>query len=824
MPPRRRGGAEIMDIKEIVSRAKTFLLDLDGTVYLEGELIGDMKNTLRRIRESGREIVYLTNNSSKTKEDYAARLENIGILEAEDKTVYGISELNGKSYNNSLSFTPNLTVEGQSVSTGFQYASENTEIADIDENGVMTAKKAGEVTIVCSYEWEGRVFEVRKLVTVSVLVIERTDIRAILLKKGDVFNVSAFTDLFGDEKVIKILDETDGKNTEINIGENGVLSVHGSEFGTGDKTYCVYNERYAYSVPVFIADYVVKNATEYKEAIAAAHGADYVCIALDADVTHLGEYDTAWTNANQFNGIFNGRGYAVKNVKLNGNGFFGEIKTGSLIENTAFIDIEQTALGSGAILSTWNNGTVKNIYASGTVRGQAGFIVDNRGKVENCIVHIDWADYESAWYGHGGLYNYGGTVPASDSVKDCYGISANFVGMYPSEAWNGATANKNNFYTNTNTFLSAVEKNLSDTFGEYWSFTGDGNLLFGGQIVEAKEIELTKPANSHDLFYFSKDATKCTDYAANNISAGKYTITLFDDIAEITSLTIGGVAITDFTYDASSKTLWIAAGAISALTNGTQEMKLKTSSAVYIAQVTVADYVITTANEIDTVIPYVQRNHTGETYVVLGNDIEYTGTYTDTYNSGSETEFQYQGTFDGRGYAISGFNCSSGGMFYQLGYYGTIKNLALIGATQTSANGGILVNMCYGKLDNLYVSGTSSGNGGIVGQLGEGWGAPSGAQATNCVVNVECTHSDGWWQSNGGVFGNYMADSSTMVNCWSVSSTYQYVVKSTGTAVEYNNGSSLLSAWNGTLPEGFNGNWKLENGVLSFGNCKVVVS
>lgn len=74
-----------MDIKEIVSRAKTFLLDLDGTVYLEGELIGDMKNTLRRIRESGREIVYLTNNSSKTKEDYAARLENIGILETEDK-------------------------------------------------------------------------------------------------------------------------------------------------------------------------------------------------------------------------------------------------------------------------------------------------------------------------------------------------------------------------------------------------------------------------------------------------------------------------------------------------------------------------------------------------------------------------------------------------------------------------------------------------------------------------------------------------------------------------------------------------------------------
>lgn len=49
-----------------MKKIKAFLLDLDGTVYIEGELIGDMKNTLAAIRASGREIVYLTNNSSKT--------------------------------------------------------------------------------------------------------------------------------------------------------------------------------------------------------------------------------------------------------------------------------------------------------------------------------------------------------------------------------------------------------------------------------------------------------------------------------------------------------------------------------------------------------------------------------------------------------------------------------------------------------------------------------------------------------------------------------------------------------------------------------------
>ncbi len=73
-----------MQIERLVAKAKTFLLDLDGTVYIEGALIGDMKNTLTALRESGRRLVYLTNNSSKTKEDYIARLSALGIYEKND--------------------------------------------------------------------------------------------------------------------------------------------------------------------------------------------------------------------------------------------------------------------------------------------------------------------------------------------------------------------------------------------------------------------------------------------------------------------------------------------------------------------------------------------------------------------------------------------------------------------------------------------------------------------------------------------------------------------------------------------------------------------
>ncbi len=72
---------------EKMKKIRAFLLDLDGTVYIEGELIGDMKNTLRAVRESGRKIVYLTNNSSKTGEKYVERLKKIGIWDERD-TVY----------------------------------------------------------------------------------------------------------------------------------------------------------------------------------------------------------------------------------------------------------------------------------------------------------------------------------------------------------------------------------------------------------------------------------------------------------------------------------------------------------------------------------------------------------------------------------------------------------------------------------------------------------------------------------------------------------------------------------------------------------------
>lgn len=68
------------DLKDI----KLFMFDLDGTIYRDSVLIGNVKDTLNKIREKGARIVYLTNNSSLSNKEYVKRLSKIGILENDD--------------------------------------------------------------------------------------------------------------------------------------------------------------------------------------------------------------------------------------------------------------------------------------------------------------------------------------------------------------------------------------------------------------------------------------------------------------------------------------------------------------------------------------------------------------------------------------------------------------------------------------------------------------------------------------------------------------------------------------------------------------------
>jgi len=64
---------------------KAFILDLDGCVYVGDRLTPGSERAIERLREVGVKIMYLTNNSGHTSEEYCDKLRRLGIECVEDQ-------------------------------------------------------------------------------------------------------------------------------------------------------------------------------------------------------------------------------------------------------------------------------------------------------------------------------------------------------------------------------------------------------------------------------------------------------------------------------------------------------------------------------------------------------------------------------------------------------------------------------------------------------------------------------------------------------------------------------------------------------------------
>lgn len=63
----------------MLENIKAFVLDMDGTIYLGNELFSFTKNFLSKVKDTGREFYFFTNNSSKSRQAYIEKLSNMGI-------------------------------------------------------------------------------------------------------------------------------------------------------------------------------------------------------------------------------------------------------------------------------------------------------------------------------------------------------------------------------------------------------------------------------------------------------------------------------------------------------------------------------------------------------------------------------------------------------------------------------------------------------------------------------------------------------------------------------------------------------------------------
>jgi len=139
------------DVKKL-DQVKCFLLDMDGTFYLGGKLIEGSIDFIKKVVETGRDYLFLTNNSSHNAKFYVEKLKKMG-LEVDKKRVLTSGEATaqviGNLYPGKRAFVlGNEYLVEDMTDAGIVVDNENPEIVVIGYDTTLDYKK---MTAVCDF-------------------------------------------------------------------------------------------------------------------------------------------------------------------------------------------------------------------------------------------------------------------------------------------------------------------------------------------------------------------------------------------------------------------------------------------------------------------------------------------------------------------------------------------------------------------------------------------------------------------------------------------------------------------------------------------------
>jgi phosphoglycolate/pyridoxal phosphate phosphatase family enzyme len=109
-----------------------YIFDLDGTCYLGEALLPSVEETITYLREQGRRTVFLSNNPTSTRQEYAARLTDLGLpTPAEDvvnSSLVMVDFLNRRMPGASLFVVGETSLERELEGAGFTLTEEPDRI------------------------------------------------------------------------------------------------------------------------------------------------------------------------------------------------------------------------------------------------------------------------------------------------------------------------------------------------------------------------------------------------------------------------------------------------------------------------------------------------------------------------------------------------------------------------------------------------------------------------------------------------------------------------------------------------------------------------
>ncbi|KNE58135.1 phosphoglycolate/pyridoxal phosphate phosphatase [Allomyces macrogynus ATCC 38327] len=79
------------DLRAFVDRFDTFLLDMDGVLWQGSDIIDGARETLAQFRAMGKRLIFVTNNSTKSRDSYVEKLTKLGFTGVTADEIFGSS-------------------------------------------------------------------------------------------------------------------------------------------------------------------------------------------------------------------------------------------------------------------------------------------------------------------------------------------------------------------------------------------------------------------------------------------------------------------------------------------------------------------------------------------------------------------------------------------------------------------------------------------------------------------------------------------------------------------------------------------------------------
>lgn len=146
-----------MDLR--IAEKKLFLLDMDGTLYFDETPIDGAIEFLKNLEKRGCQYVYMTNNSSKSAEDYIRKLRRIGFP-ADENSMFTSGQATCQFLQSEKPGARVYCVGTQSLKNelrknGFEVIEDGKQAVDILLVGYDTELTYAKLTDACRYLCEG---------------------------------------------------------------------------------------------------------------------------------------------------------------------------------------------------------------------------------------------------------------------------------------------------------------------------------------------------------------------------------------------------------------------------------------------------------------------------------------------------------------------------------------------------------------------------------------------------------------------------------------------------------------------------------------------